>query len=704
MIAYNAVYQYVDDGKRIRVLDLDYDANFCVYIPFEGMRMPEREKLETLEALIESHELIEIVDPFYDVDIKEDYSDIDDQRCEERYEIIRKYWPNQKERLLNKTTRGATLHEIALEENVQLFTLKRIFSQFWQQGMRKSALYTSYSNSGAKGKKRKIENKCGTKRADGNTGLIIDERIENIFSTVIKRYYEIEKKPSLRRVYYQMLTDYFSKSLSTGGEKKGYLYDEDHYPTFRQFEYYFHKNINQTESYIARETLNKYQLKRRPLKDTTTNQVSGPGDCFMIDSTLGDIHLVSKCNSNKVIGRPTIYIIIDVYSRLITGCYIGLENPSWDAVSLALINMVEDKVEFCKSRGISINEQDWPCHHLPRALLADRGDMISKRAEGLINELSVIVQNTAPYRGDLKGIVERIFGQLNGHLRETLPGGIQKDHPQRGDKDPRAEAALTIEDCERIIINAILLHNASIIEGYPSTPEQIKAGVPAVPLNLWEYGIATRGNLRIASLEKMSINLWPHEKASLGRKGLRFRNLFYGDIPLSLMFEASKGPVKMEIAYNPFTTNYIYVSMNGSFRQVRLQPSCAQFENMSFSEYEDYRKADLANAATVKRDTTQRRAEFEGKLQEEKRNAEKRKKELPKITKASRTANMHEVRLQDKLDKRRESTAETPKGKQADVVSIGKQPPSDYMELMQADTATLMDDLFGEKKNGESCL
>ena len=88
MIAYNAVYQYVADGRRIRVLDLDYDANFCVYIPIEGMRMPVHEILETLEALIESNELIEIVDPFYDVDIKEDYSDIDYQRCEERYEII----------------------------------------------------------------------------------------------------------------------------------------------------------------------------------------------------------------------------------------------------------------------------------------------------------------------------------------------------------------------------------------------------------------------------------------------------------------------------------------------------------------------------------------------------------------------------------------------------------------------------------------
>jgi len=697
MIANNAVYQYVKDEKRIRVLDLNYNANVCFYIPLEGMRMPVEEKLHTLNSLLESHELVEILDPFYDIEITEGHSEKDNQRCIERYEIIKKYWPDEKERLLNKMTRGAILQEISEQEKIQLFTVKRMFSQFWQKGMRKSAMYSSYSNSGAKGKKREPQNKCGTKRKDGSTGLIVSEQIEKIFETAIKRYYETEKKPSLNRVYYQMIDEFFSKTVIIGGEKKKVYYDENHCPSFRQFEYYFNKHIDKTKSYIARETENKYQLKRRPLKDTTTHQVFGPGDCFMIDSTPGDIHLVSKCNPNKVIGRPTIYIIIDVYSRLITGCYIGLENPSWDAVSLALLNMVEDKVKFCKSRDILISEQDWPCHHLPKALLADRGDMISKRAEGLINELGVIVQNTAPYRGDLKGVVERVFGQLNSHLRETLPGGIHKDHPQRGDKDPRKEAALTIDDCERIIIKAIILHNSSIVEGYPSTPEQIKDGIPSVPLSLWEYGIATRtGNLRVASLEKASINLWPHDKATLGRRGLRFKNLFYGDITLSQMYEASDGPIKMEIAYNPFTTNYLYVLMNGMFKKVFLQPGSAQFENMSFSEYEDLRKTELDNLAKVKRDNTQLRARFEGMLQEERRNAEKRKKEAQKTTKASQITNVREERLGEKMDERRERTAESQIGKSAKVISIIKQPTNDYMALMQTDTSALMDELFGD--------
>lgn len=698
MIAYNAVYQFVGDGKRLRIIDLNHDAGICVYVLIEGMCMPVNEKLEALESMLESNELVEIIDPFYEIEIEGENSEIDYQRCEERHEIIRRYWPDQKERLLNKKTRVATLKEIEDKEGIPLFTLKRLFSQYWQRGMRKSALYTSYSNSGSKGKKRTNRNKSGAKRADGYAGLIIDERIEKIFATVLKRNYETEKKLSLNRVYHQMLAEYFSKSVTIGGEKKMILYDEDHYPTLKQFKYYFKNNIDHKESYIARETLNKFNLNDRPLTDNETNQIRGPGDCFEIDATPGDIYLVSKSNRNKVIGRPTIYIIEDVYSRLVTGCYIGLENPSWNTASLAFVNMVEDKVKFCKSRGISIDEEQWPCHHLPKLIKADRGEVISNRADYFINILGVIVQNTPPYRGDGKGVVERVFGEINEHLRETLPGGIHKNNLERGDKDPRQTAALTLEECERIIIELILRHNSKIIEKYPSTPAQIEAGVPSVPLCLWEYGINEKtGSLRTVDTKKMSMNLWPHNKASLGREGLRFRNLYYGDIQLSQLSIASRTPVEMDIVYNPYTVNYVYVLQDGAYRQAHLQPSCSEFENMSFSEYEDYRATEKDNTAMVKRNNTQGRAAIEGMLQEESRKAEKRKKEMPKTTKAARTKNIREDRQKDKMDERRARNAETPKSKPATITAfIEKKPHGDYMEQMQTDTAALMEDLFGD--------
>lgn len=59
-----------------------------------------------------------------------------------------------------------------------------------------------------------------------------------------------------------------------------------------------------------------------------------------------------------------------------------------------------------KARG---NDGVWHCHHLPKKLVADRGELESHYAD----RLGVKMLNEHPYRGDLKGIVERQFGMVN---------------------------------------------------------------------------------------------------------------------------------------------------------------------------------------------------------------------------------------------------------------------------------------------------
>jgi transposase InsO family protein len=38
------------------------------------------------------------------------------------------------------------------------------------------------------------------------------------------------------------------------------------------------------------------------------------------------------------IRRPTIYIVIDVFSRMISGFYIGFDNPSYVVAMQAVVN------------------------------------------------------------------------------------------------------------------------------------------------------------------------------------------------------------------------------------------------------------------------------------------------------------------------------------------------------------------------------
>lgn len=63
-----------------------------------------------------------------------------------------------------------------------------------------------------------------------------------------------------------------------------------------------------------------------------------------------------------------VYVVIDVFSRMVVGLYVGLEGPSWFGAMMALANTVSNKVLYCKQYGIDITKEDWDCHYLPQTL------------------------------------------------------------------------------------------------------------------------------------------------------------------------------------------------------------------------------------------------------------------------------------------------------------------------------------------------
>lgn len=64
------------------------------------------------------------------------------------------------------------------------------------------------------------------------------------------------------------------------------------------------------------------------------------------------------------------------------------------------------------------------------------------RLEEVIDQ-NVKIENTSPYRGDLKGIAERSFRTTNEKIKHKTPEAIQKEYRKRGDKDYRGAANIT---------------------------------------------------------------------------------------------------------------------------------------------------------------------------------------------------------------------------------------------------------------------
>lgn len=124
-----------------------------------------------------------------------------------------------------------------------------------------------------------------------------------------------------------MIKDFYSEVVRhENGVEKPILKPAGQIPSLAQFRYWHEKENDVRKMTIARKGAKKYELEHRPVLGSSTGNMIGPGSVFQIDATVGDVYLVSRHNRKWIIGRPVIYVIIDVFSRMIAGIYVGLED------------------------------------------------------------------------------------------------------------------------------------------------------------------------------------------------------------------------------------------------------------------------------------------------------------------------------------------------------------------------------------------
>ncbi|KIL08625.1 UNVERIFIED_ORG: transposase [Clostridium botulinum] len=571
MISVNSVFKYVDveDGERIRIIELD--ENYVYIVNIDAVTsMPRKESVSKIAEEIECNKLIKIKDPYIKIIEDKELSEVQLNKRNEDWQLIEKYWQLYKDDILNKSNRVKSFESICNESNNGMNKVKRLFSRFWQRGMNKNALIPDYDKSGGRGKEKKLNNiKTGKPRkADylGNKidGINITEDVKKQFAFAIDKYYRNNKKGSLKETYTLILKDFYSDSFIEENEIKYRVWDDSRIPTYDQFYYWFKKKENIKKDIIFRESEKEFNLKHRQLLSNSTQETDGPGTRFQVDATIADVYLVSSLNRNRVIGRPVVYAIIDVFSRIVTGIYVGLEGPSWIGAMMALDNMIANKVEYCKEYGIEISDEQWPCRHLPEIIIADRGEFEGYNVENLINNLNVKIENTSPYRGDLKGIVERRFRTTNEKIKHKTPGAIQKEYRKRGDRDYRLDATLTLEEFTKIYINIVLHNNSKIIDKYPMDKEMIADEITAVPINLWNWGIENRkGRLKTVDREVLRLNILPKGKASVSRAGIRFKGLYYSsDKAVKEQWFVNLKVRSIEVVYDPRNMSKIYIPYN----------------------------------------------------------------------------------------------------------------------------------------------
>lgn len=574
MIVRNSVYKYVipEREERIRIIEIIGEYVYIVSLD-QHTSMPRKEAIDKIKEEIAAEKLILIKDPFIKIIDEKDLSALQIKKRNEDWEVIEKYWNKDNMKILEKETRNDTFVKIKEEENISIPKIKKMLSKFWQRGMNKNALLPDYINSGGKGKEKNLkDSKVGRRRridyyGSKIEGINITSDVKKHIELSLNKYYRNNNKITLKETYINMLADYYSDPYKEDGILKYKVWDKDRIPTYNQFYYWAKKYENIKIDIISRESQKEFDLKYRELLSNSKQETDGPGTRVQVDATIADIYLVSSLNRNRIIGRPIIYAIIDVYSRLIVGIYVGLEGPSWLGAMMALDNMISDKVDFCKQYGIKISEEQWPCKHLPEIIIADRGEFEGYSVGNLINNLNVKIENTSPYRGDLKGIVERNFRTVNEKIKHKTPGAIQKEFRERGDKDYRLNATLTLEEFTQIYINIVLNHNNKLIDKYPMEKEMIEDEISPTPINLWNWGIKNRkGRLRVVDRDILRLNILPKGKANVSRAGIRFKGLYYSsEKAIREQWFINNKVRYIEIIYDPRNMSKIYIPSSNGF-------------------------------------------------------------------------------------------------------------------------------------------
>lgn len=575
-ISINEVVQAGQEKQLYRVLWVSSDQEYGYWISLEKQtRVPEKFICQEVIENISAGEAFAVEDPIrvYEGNMTESAK----ERRDEWWRILKPILECEPD-IYERRRRGELLSEAAKKSNKDKANLYRYLVKYWKKGKTPNAFLPDFRNCG-RGAKTQNQKKLGrpVKHEGGFGKILTDEDIDH-FETAIRKYYLNRKAVTLKSTYEKMLGDFYSVPAydKSGGEYLRLL-PADQIPSITQFRYWYKKNRDEKTEIQKRSGEAKFELAGRAITGRSDYQLMGPGAKYQIDATVGDIYLVSQFDRSDIIGRPVMYFVVDSYSRMVTGMYVGLEGPSWAGAMMAIENAASDKVAYCASYGVEITEAEWPCRHIPTAILGDRGEMESRLADNLVQMLGVRIENAPPYRADLKGIIEQHFRTINTNALPFLPGKVLPDMSERGGHDYRLDAKLDIRQFTEIIIRCVLYYNNShSMEYFEKNEQMMQMGVDAVPLELWNFGIRyCSGCLKTVPKDTLRLALMPMEKASVTERGIRFKGMYYSceEALKGLWFEKAraKGTYRVKIYYDPRDMGAILVENPMGTETVRCE-------------------------------------------------------------------------------------------------------------------------------------
>jgi len=289
----------------------------------------------------------------------------------------------------------------------------------------------------------------------------------------------------------------------------------------------------------------------------------------------------------EVVGRLWLTLLIDAFSRAILGFYLAYEYPCIESIQGALRHAIWTKLGL-DEYGIDL---PWNCYGIPQRLSLDNAwahhsysleDLASALAGGgRYTHMELVFR--PPYQARYGALVERLFGNLSGQIRELLPGAILQPDKRHWHNANQA-ACLLYRDILRIMYQLIV--------DYLHTPHRELGGM--TPHQKWLHGLELMNPLPPPLTPQLERSFWrlnPETRIAT-REGLALFNLHYWDAGLAgLRSRDRQGRQRLyHLRYAPEDVSRVAVFENGVWlgdgyaRELRLADG--SYESVSLWELE----------------------------------------------------------------------------------------------------------------------
>jgi putative transposase len=414
----------------------------------------------------------------------ESYSKKDWEEAEKRLAIIKP--------LLGTAPTKKQVADRAEEFGTSFVTLYRWINRYLSTGSL-SSLVPGYKERGGKGKTR------------------LDEETEKIVKSFIDNEYLTKQKLPASKII-ENIKIYFKQADMVAPSDN----------TIRNRI----KALNYGRTLRLRNGKSEYLSKFNPVSDSFNADF--PLEIVQIDHTPLDIMVVDEI-MRKPIGRPYITIALDIFSRMVYGFYVTLQDPSFFSAGQALYMGIMPKNNYLESLGV---EGSWSIYGIPKSMTIHLDNAAEFRGEGLkrfCQEFNIGIDfrpRGAPYYG---GHIERVVKTMNMRIH-TLSGTTFSNPKERGEYDSEAKAVFTLKELEKWIAEFIVnVYHKSIHSEINMTPEKkYETGI------LGDDKTAGTGLPDIIGreeAERIRISLLPIAERSVQKDGISFENIkYYSDV------------------------------------------------------------------------------------------------------------------------------------------------------------------------------